>query len=163
MSHYIRSKTFGGTFFFTVNLQNRQLTTLVDNVDLLRESVREVKLKLPFEIIAWVVLPDHMHAIWRLPELDNDYSLRWKLIKTNFTKTLKARTNVQNKTWQNRFWEHEIRTNRDLQTHINYCYLNPVKHGYVQSTQDWPYSSFHRDVKRGLYDSNWNGFLNSAK
>ncbi|ETX12559.1 hypothetical protein MUS1_02910 [Marinomonas ushuaiensis DSM 15871] len=163
MSHYIRSKAFGGTFFFTVNLQNRQLTTLVDNVDLLRDSVRCVKSKHPFEIVAWVVLPDHMHAIWRLPEYDNDYSQRWKLIKTNFTKKLKRRTDVQNKTWQNRFWEHEIRTNHDLQTHINYCYLNPVKHGYVQSTHDWPYSSFHRDVKNGLYDFSWNGFLDSAE
>ncbi|AWY01075.1 transposase [Marinomonas primoryensis] len=159
MSDYIRSKRFGGTFFFTVTLKNRQSSLLVDHVDLLRESVRYVKSRRPFVIVAWVILPDHIHAIWRLPEGDNDFSRRWQLIKMLFTKKLKERTHRKMSVWQDRFWEHEIRSDEDLRVHIHYCYLNPVKHGYVLSTRDWPYSSFHRDVTLGLFDIHWNGLL----
>ena len=159
MSDYIRSKRFGGTFFFTVTLKNRQSSLLVDHVDLLRESVRYVKSRRPFAIVAWVILPDHIHAIWRLPEGDNDFSRRWQLIKMLFTKKLKERTHRKVSVWQDRFWEHEIRNDKDLRAHIHYCYLNPVKHDYVLSTRDWPYSSFHRDVALGLFDIHWNGLL----
>jgi putative transposase len=159
MSDYIRSKRFGGTFFFTVTLKNRQSSLLVDYVDLLRESVRYVKSHRPFVIVAWVILPDHIHAVWRLPKGDNDFSRRWQLIKMLFTKKLKERTHRKMSVWQDRFWEHEIRNDEDLRAHINYCYLNPVKHGYVLSTRYWPYSSFHRDVALGLFDIHWNGLL----
>tara|TARA_R110002167_G_scaffold117721_6_gene293873 strand:+ start:168 stop:647 length:480 start_codon:yes stop_codon:yes gene_type:complete len=159
MSDYIRSKRFGGTFFFTVTLKNRQSSLLVDHVDLLRESVRYVKSRRPFVIVAWVILPDHIHAVWRLPEGDNDFSRRWQLIKMLFTKKLKERTHRKMSVWQDRFWEHEIRNDEDLRAHIDYCYLNPVKHGYVLSTGDWPYSSFHRDVALELFDIHWNGLL----
>jgi putative transposase len=159
MSDYIRSKRFGGTFFFTVTLKDRQSSLLVDHVDLLRESVRYVKSRRPFVIVAWVILPDHIHAVWRLPEGDNDFPRRWQLIKMLFTKKLKERTHRKTSVWQDRFWEHEIRNDEGLRAHIDYCYLNPVKHGYVLSTGDWPYSSFHRDVALGLFDIHWNGLL----
>lgn len=159
MPRYIRSKRFGGTFFFTVTLRDRHSSVLVDHVDFLRECVRHVKSKRPFDIIAWVVLPDHIHAIWRLPEGDNAFSLRWQLIKMLFTKKLKERMHDKESVWQGRFWEHEIKSGDDLRAHIHYYYLNPVKHGYVLSTRDWPYSSFHRDVKLGLFDIHWNGLL----
>ena len=57
--------------------------------------------------------------------------------------------------WQNRFWEHTIRDENDLNTHLNYIHYNPVKHGYAKSVKDWEYSSFHKFVKKGLYDINW--------
>jgi putative transposase len=161
MSRYIRRKRFGGTFFFTVTLKDRGSCVLVEHIDLLRECVRKVKSKRPFEIVAWVVLPDHMHVIWRMPEDDSDFSRRWQLIKILFTKTLKENTRYKLSVWQERFWEHEIRSDDDLKNHIHYCYLNPVKHGYVSSTRDWPYSSFHRDVKLGLFDIDWNGLLHT--
>jgi putative transposase len=157
MPNYIRSKKRGGTFFFTVNLQNRQSSVLIDHINLLRESVFYVLKRRPFHIVAWVVLPNHIHAVWALPEGDNDYSRRWQLIKQLFTKKLWSLTGSQNTVWQKRFWEHEIKSEDDLNKHINYCYLNPVKHGHVSSTADWPYSSFHRDVKLGLFDNHWNG------
>ncbi|TYL46858.1 REP-associated tyrosine transposase [Marinomonas sp. IMCC 4694] len=159
MPNYVRSKQKGGTFFFTVALQNRQSCLLIDHIDLLRESVRYVKSRRPFTIVAWVVLPDHIHAVWTLPDGDNDFSRRWQLIKTLFTKKLKATTQYKHSIWQKRFWEHEIRTSDDLTAHINYCYLNPVKHGLVASTHEWPYSSFHRDVQRHLFDHNWNSII----
>ncbi|RBP83236.1 transposase [Marinomonas rhizomae] len=161
MPNYIRSKKRGGTFFFTVNLQNRQSSVLINHIDLLRESVSYVLKRRPFHIVAWVVLPDHIHAVWTLPEGDNDYSRRWQLIKQLFTKKLWGLTELQHTVWQPRFWEHEIKSEDDLNKHINYCYLNPVKHGYVSSTVDWPYSSFHRDVKLGLFDKHWNGNLHT--
>ncbi|WP_219704361.1 REP-associated tyrosine transposase, partial [Marinomonas lutimaris] len=103
MSRYIRRKRFGGTFFFTVTLKDRGSCVLVEHIDLLRECVRKVKSKRPFEIVAWVVLPDHMHVIWRLPEADSDFSRRWQLIKILFTKTLKEKTRYKLSVWQERF------------------------------------------------------------
>ena len=59
--------------------------------------------------------------------------------------------------WQCRFWEHTIKDDDNLQHCVDYCYINPVKHGLVKAVVDWPYSSFHRDVKRGIYPSDWAG------
>jgi putative transposase len=157
MPNYRRSKLPGGTFFFTITLKDRQSTILVDHIDLLRESVLDVIKKKPFDIVAWVVLPDHIHTIWTLPTADHDFSRRWQQIKILFTKKLQQRTSLKLYVWQNRFWEHEIKSPQDLEAHINYIYLNPVKHGLVAATKDWPYSSFHRDVQLGRFDLNWNG------
>ena len=151
MSNYIRSKRYGGTFFFTVTLKDRQSSALIDHIALLRESVSFTLSKKPFQIIAWVVLPDHLHAIWKLPEGDNDFSRRWQMIKSRFTRKLRETKEYHLSPWQDRFWEHEIQSEADLEAHIHYVYFNPVKHGYVESIQDWPYSSVHRDIKRGVY------------
>ncbi len=86
MSNYLRYRFAGGCYFFTVNLLERKNTLLVDHIDLLRESVRICKQKRPFHIDAWVVLPEHMHCIWTLPEGDIDFSNRWKIIKPIFQK-----------------------------------------------------------------------------
>jgi len=165
MSLYRRNHVEGGTYFFTVNLLEREKSLLVDHVDVLREAVAKVKRKRPFEIIAWVVLPDHLHAIWTLPERDADYSSRWREIKKAFVKQLQkgerlsaARLkNGERGIWQRRFWEHTIVSEADYRNHLDYVYLNPLKHGLVDQVKDWPYSSFHRDVERGLYDVNWCG------
>jgi len=153
----------GGTYFFTVNLLDRKKTLLVDYVDCLRESVASVKRKRPFHIDAWVVLPDHMHTVWTLPENDVDYSGRWREIKKAFNRYIPANELLsrarqkqgERGIWQRRFWEHTITTEADYRHHIDYVHVNPLKHGLVKRVKDWPYSSFHRYVQRGLYHENW--------
>ena len=113
----------------------------------------EVKSLHPFNIDAWALLPEHLHCIWTLPEGDTDFSKRWGLIKAKFSKELTGRGTPP--VWQNRFWEHLIRDDRDLQTHLDYIHYNPVKHGLVENPKDWPSSTFHRYVEEGFYPANW--------
>ncbi len=165
MMRYRRYFVEGGTYFFTVNLLERDKRLLVDHIDVLREAVRWVKQRYPFEIDAWVVLPDHLHAVLTLPEGDCDYSKRWREIKKRFSKALPAteylsavrRHKNERGIWQRRFWEHTIRDERDYWHHVNYVHYNPMKHGLVQRVIDWPYSSFHQAVKAGIYTPNWCG------
>lgn len=121
----------------------------------------------PFETVAMVLLPEHIHAIWTLPAADRDYSKRWGWIKKEFTKAwLLAGGGEQSQcgcrrrerrrgVWQRRFWEHTIRDEEDLESHFDYIHYNPVKHGWVKSPRDWPYSSFHRWVAAGHYAIDW--------
>jgi len=122
------------------------------HIDALRSATAQVKRRKPFLINGWVVLPEHMHCIWTLPESDSDYSGRWRDIKKQFTRTLQTKG-----IWQPRFWEHTLRNEEDYRRHMDYIYINPVKHGWVKRVQDWPYSTFHRDVQNGLYPLDWAG------
>jgi putative transposase len=163
MPNYRRNRLSGGTYFFTVNLFDRNSRLLTDNIDVLREAVRTVRTGAPFHIDAWVVLPEHMHCIWTLPPDDHDYSGRWHALKTIFATAMphgeprsEARVrNGERGIWQRRFWEHTIRGDRDYAAHMDYVHFNPVKHGLVAHAGDWPYSSFHRCVTRGLYPADW--------
>jgi putative transposase len=165
MSFYRRHRVPGGTYFFTVNLLDRKSDLLVRKIGLLREAVQSVRDALPFHIDAWVVLPEHMHCIWTLPSGDSDYPARWRAIKSYFARRIPgtearspARINQSERgIWQRRYWEHTIRDTRDYVAHVDYCYINPLKHGLVQSVPDWPHSSFHRDVRKGIYPGNWAG------
>ena len=165
MSVYRRNYVAGGTYFFTVNLLDRKKALLVDYVGALRESVAQVKRKRPFQIDAWVVLPDHMHAVWTLPEGDSDYSGRWREIKKAFNRYIPMdellsparQQQGERGIWQRRFWEHTIKSDVDYRHHIDYVHINPLKHGLVNSVKDWPYSSFHQYVKKGVYPENWCG------
>ena len=165
MSTYQRARLRGGTFFFTVTLADRRDTRLTDHINLLRDGFRIVDKRNPFKIIAICVLPDHIHAIWTLPEGDFDFSTRWSLVKRNFSRGLGPVPNLsaskiskrEKGIWQRRFWEHTIRDDLDLSRHIDYIHFNPVKHGYVTRVQDWPYSSFHRFVQRGDLPEDWGG------
>ena len=162
MVNYRRNFIKGGTYFFTVNLKNRQSTLLVDAIDQLRASFSYVQQQNPFNIIAIVILPEHLHCIWQLPENDNNYPERWKSIKSRFTRLLK-KTGInisknkhnEHNIWQRRYWEHTIRDENDLTRHIDYIHYNPVKHGWVESVKDWQYSSFHKYIKTGTLPSNW--------
>ena len=163
---YRRSRTAGGCYFFTVNLlERRNNDLLVRHIDLLRLSVRKVMRSLPFHVDGWVVLPDHLHCIWTLPTGDDDFSGRWRLIRSHFSRSLPAgerRSPVrmargERGIWQRRFWEHLIRDEEDYRRHMDYLHFNPVKHGYVQRVGDWPYSTFHRLVARGVYPADWAG------
>lgn len=164
MPNYRRNFITGGTFFFTVNLLERSPNDLlIRHIDLLRNAVRQVRNQHPFTINAWVILPDHLHCIWTLPEGDANYTLRWRLIKAEFSKSLprvERRSDVriargERGIWQRRFWEHTIRDEGDFAAHMDYIHYNPVKHGYVKSIVDWPYSTFHRCVERGIYPKDW--------
>jgi putative transposase len=119
----------------------------------------------PFTIDAMVVMPDHIHAIWTLPEDDRNFGVRWSLIKSRFTrqcddrckgeKTASRIARKQQAVWQHRFWEHEIRDEDDFIRHVEYIHYNPVKHGHVKAPSEWQYSSFHRYVKDGIYPVDW--------
>jgi len=156
----------GGTYFFTVNTHKRQKLFLnAGNVELLRMSMRTVMECQPFKIVAAVILPDHIHAIWTLPPGDADFPNRWRMIKGNFTRNLKCKPIIgqsqsrinkgEQFVWQRRFWEHLIRDESDLTNHIEYIHFNPVKHGLVSSPADWAYTSFLEYVKNGLYTVDW--------
>ena len=165
MPNYRRNRVPGGTYFFTVNLLDRKSALLVEYIDDLREAVRVVRQTQPFHIDAWVVLPEHMHAIWTLPSGDDRYSDRWRAIKKEFSKTIpktEYRSKIRIKRhergiWQRRFWEHTIRDEKDYAMHMDYVHYNPVKHGWSSTVKEWPYSSFHRMVKMGIYPSSWAG------
>ena len=86
MSHYRRSLAEGATFFFTLTLANRTSSLLTAEIDRLRNAYSRVHAKYPFETIAICVLPDHLHAVWRLPEADGDFGIRWSLIKRSYSK-----------------------------------------------------------------------------
>ncbi len=158
---YRRLYREGGTYFFTVVTENRR-PILISNIDNLRSAFRHVKKRHPFSIDAIVILPDHLHAIWKLPENDSDFSTRWMLIKKRFSSFLYdfpvstiKKSRREKGIWQRRFWEHLIRNDEDLKRHYDYIHYNPVKHGYVSKPADWQYSSFHSCVQKGLYPLHW--------
>jgi len=165
MPEYRRNRVAGGTYFFTVNLLNRTRPLLVEHVDALRDAVRRVHALTPFHIDAWVVLPEHMHALWTLPDGDADYRRRWQAIKMLFSRRIAAgealsasrRRRGERGIWQRRYWEHTIRSDDDYAAHMDYIHFNPVKHGLVSDVAAWPYSSFHKCVAMGFYPATWGG------
>jgi putative transposase len=164
MVRYRRNFVPGGTYFFTVTLADRSSSCLVDYVDALRAAFRVCRRERPFAIDAIVILPDHLHAIFTLPQGDADFSARWRRIKGRFSSHMialgafiKRRSNKDFALWQRRFWEHTIRNEDDFARHVDYIHFNPVKHGLVGRVRDWPYSSFHQYVRRGLLPDDWAG------
>ena len=168
MPGYTRSKQRGGTFFFTVVTHERhKLLLLAPVLSALRESFAEIQKVQPFTLNAWVVLPDHRHGIWTLPDGDRDYGKRWGRIKAGVSTRLaksyrfKPEENTsrfrrnESPVWQRRFWEHRIRDEIDLYAHMDYIHYNPVQHGLAASVKDWRFSSFHTYVKRRVYSRDW--------
>lgn len=190
MSDYIRPRVPGATVFFTVGLAERKSSLLVDHVEILRGAVRRTRSERPFQIDAWVVLPDHLHAVWTLPEGDFDFSTRWSAIKARFTRDLRTlesncrrpgfsparpaleiptelpvvksgrfaglkpglrRNKREQAVWQRRFWDHHVRGPEDYAAAVRYCHINPVKHGYVERPEDWPYSTVHWAIRKGQW------------
>ena len=155
MPQYRRLYMPGATYAFTVTLADRKSQLLIDEIERFRRSYNKVKLRHPFSTIAFCILPDHLHVIWRMPENDANFSLRWNRIKSNFSRGLPASVerseskyrHREKGIWQRRFWEHQIRDEEDLISHINYIHQNPVKHGYVKNAKDWQYSSIHYFVE----------------
>ena len=182
MPNYRRARVPGATYFFTAALAERNTPLLVKNIGLLRNALRATRRDHPFRIDAMVVLPDHLHAVWTLPDRDADFPTRWGAIKGRFSRsvreagfecragftppriwsgrnggvhpalrTAKGEVGI----WQRRYWEHLIRDDTDFRNHVEYCHFNPVKHGLVARVGDWPYSSFHRFVRAGMYPAEW--------
>lgn len=165
MPNYRRNRVPGATYFFTANLFDRHSMLLVSHIEALRDAVRRVRQSAPFHIDAWVVLPDHMHCMWTLPEGDDNFPARWRAIKIRFSKSLPRqekptdamRRRGERGIWQRRYWEHTIRDDRDYASHMDYIHFNPVKHEVASDPAGWPFSSFRRCVDAGLYPANWLG------
>lgn len=168
MSNYRRANTAGATYFFTVVTYHRRAFLCDEDVrDALKQAIHKVREKHPFTIEAWVLLPDHIHTIWTLPPNDANFALRWQLIKRYVTQSCGARLHNpqwmnasktkhrESTLWQRRYWEHQIRDDLDYAKHMDYLNYNPVKHQLVKQVKDWPYSTFHRYVKQGVYGENW--------
>lgn len=155
MPNYRRPRAAGAATFFTVRLAQPGSDLLVQRIDLLREAVRRTLDERPVTIDAWVVLPDHLHCIWRLPHGDGDFPTRWRLIKARFSRRLppgrRRPSHVrrgERGIWQRRYWEHHIRNDEDHAAHMRYCWWNPVKHGLVDRPGDWPHASFRHAAGR---------------
>jgi putative transposase len=154
MPRYIRAQQPGGTFFFTVvTHRRRKLFYDINNRMIFKKVIMEVQSTHPFNVDAWVLLPEHLHCIWTLPERDMDFSKRWGLIKAKFSK--ESKWHRTNSVWQNRFWEHLIRNDQDFQRHLDYIHYNPVKHGLVNGPIEYPWGSFQQHVAKGNYQKNW--------
>ncbi|WP_370205467.1 REP-associated tyrosine transposase [Pararhodobacter marinus] len=157
MSSYRRLRLPGATIFFSVHLARRGDTLLTDQVDRLRLAVARTRHERGFTIDAMVVLPDHLHCVWTLPEADCDYATRWRLIKARFSTGLPAGPRRASHVkrgekglWQRRYWEHHVRDDDEYAALLAYCRDDPVKHGLVARPEDWPFASVHRDRRAGL-------------
>lgn len=171
MPNYRRAMSPGGTFFFTVVTHDRRPILTGESAHAaLRHAIARTRQDHPFEVDAIVVLPDHLHAIWTLPNHDADFSTRWRLIKARFTRqwltsndaaglssrpTFARPSRGERAVWQQRFWEHVIRDEDDLQRHLDYVHYNPVKHGLAKCPHAWEWSSFSRMVASMNYEKNW--------
>ena len=170
MTDYRRVKYEGGYYFFTVVTHGRRDFLTEENARLcLRQSINITKEKSYFDVIAFCLLPNHLHCIWKLPEGDSDYSLRWSRIKSGFTRLYLKNGGKESRQclsriakrrrgiWQRRFWEHQIRDETDLQNHVDYIHYNPLKHELVEKVEDWPWSTYHRYIKEHKYTKDrWN-------
>ncbi|WP_030071981.1 REP-associated tyrosine transposase [Halomonas alkaliantarctica] len=155
MATFRRAYIPGATYFFTVVTHDRRpLLAEQQNIDALGQAFRRVKKDKPFMMEAVVLLPDHLHCLWTLPQGDADYSSRWRDIK-KFASRSFALPNKTASAWQRGFWEHAIRNEADWRHHMDYIHYNPVKHGWAKAPRDWPWSSFHSHVKNGWYQDNW--------
>jgi len=175
MPNYRRSKTRGGTYFFTVVTCKRQeILCKPQSRIALRDAIEAVRGLLPFHVDAWVLLPDHLHCIWTLPEGDADFPKRWGMIKSRFTKKVKnvgwalptnkkySISRIRHRDaniWQRRFWEHQIRDQEDFNRHCDYIHYNPVKHRLVDDPKKWEFSTIHRFIEKGVYPRHWGGFM----
>ena len=158
MSQYKRFYQSGGNYFFTlVAYDRRPIFANSENVKHFKIAINKVKKKYPFSLNAIVILPDHLHCLWKLPENDGDFSTRWRLIKRYFSMEMQTSINhrKEKEVWQRRFWEHIIRNENDWQKHMDYIHYNPVKHGLVKSPKDWKDSSFNYWVDKGIYEKDW--------
>lgn len=157
----------GASYFFTLIVHQRApLFSDAIAIDLFTRAVRKVQSERPFTLEAQVILPDHVHLLWTLPEGDTDYPTRVRLIKAAFTRLLlrsrppaeRSHSRIakgEQAVWQRRYWERTIRDERDFQANLHYIHINPVKHGLVSAARDWPHSTFRDWVARGAYDESW--------
>ena len=148
-------------FSLRSHLLERHKTLLTDNIDLLKQSFEHVKQSHPFNIDAIVILPEHLHSIWTLPETDTGFAMRWRLIKSTFSKGLPKDEHI-NKTrhsknergiWQRRYWEHLIRRRKRLYEIMLTIFIT-IQSNMVMSIKPsiGHYSSIHKFVRDGIID-----------
>jgi putative transposase len=158
MPNYRRDYS-GHCWFFTVVTHRRRALLTGDAARAaLHASIAECRVRYPFAVDAWVLLPDHLHCIWTLPDADRDYSRRWSFIKRRFTQRLREASGGHGPPhWQDRFWAHRIDDETDYARHVDYIHINPVKHEFVRSAAEWPWSTLHRYVREGVLPDDWGG------
>lgn len=155
MPNYRRSRE-GSRFFFTLVTEGRARILLSEIArSALRRAFRETRERWPFAVEGIVLLEDHLHVVWALPEGDVGYPKRWGFIKKRFTQMYLEAGGRERGVWQRRYWEHTLRDEDDYRAHMDYLHYNPVKHGLAECPKAWEYSSFHRCVGRGLYEEDW--------
>jgi putative transposase len=170
MPNYVRWRERGASYFFTlVTHKRRPISSDESARRLLKRSMAEARRQLPFDMFACVLLPDHLHCLWTLPDDDDDFPKRWSIIKRFFSKAYVAnggfaapiasrRTRKRELgVWQPRYWEHRIRNEEEWYAYRDYIHWNPVKHDYVECPADWPWSSIHRHIQKGWVDPHWPG------
>ncbi len=170
MPNYRRVFEDGYSYFITVTTYNRK-PILIQNINILRESFYLSKQKYDYKIEAIVILPDHFHTIIT-PAYAKEYPKIISHIKRSFlflldpkqkeiaknALPLSKQKRKQSGIWQNRYYEHTIRDEKDFKIRFDYIHFNPVKHGLVSRVKDWQFSSFFKYVKKGWYHMDWGDF-----
>lgn len=157
MTNYCDNRVPGATFFFTVRLLDRDSTLLTDHFAAFGEAMRQARTRKPFHVDAWVVLPDHAHAIWTLPPGDHDCATRWRAVKIAFSKALNKATpglkpgaDGDGTVWERHYREYRVGDDADYAALVDYVHGNPMRHGLCEHPADWPWSSLHRFIAAGL-------------
>ncbi len=158
--HRLYLKNYNYIFFTIVTYDRKNI--LFDNINFLRNAFKYAMKKYEFEIVAIVILDNHIHCILNIQDI-NIFSKIIYSIKHNFSVQLNANPNISESKqkkgekgiWQRRFYDHVIRDEKDLYKHIDYIHFNPIKHKYVNTTKDFPYSTFNKFVSSGYYNENW--------
>ena len=168
MGNYRREYDRGRVYFLTQVTYARQDWLCGELArSALRQAINQVRRKYPFQIDAFVLLPDHFHCLWTLPENDGNYSVRMRLIKSHVTQSIgdqlqldlevstsRSRRRERN-LWQRRFWEHRVHDQSEFSAYCDYIHINPIKHGLCKSPTDWQWSTVHRFIQQGIYPTNW--------
>lgn len=164
MTHYRDNRVPGATFFFTVRLLDPDSTLLTDHFPAFGEAMRQVRVRKPFHVDAWVVLPNHAHAIWTLPPGDHDCATRWRAVKIAFSKALHkaqhpcARTGAgaragalaDSAIWERHYYDYRIGCDEEYAALVDYLHGDPVHHGLCERAEHWQWSSLHRFVAAGF-------------
>jgi putative transposase len=155
MTPYRDNRVPGMTTFFTVRLLDRNSTLLTDHFSAFGEAMRQARVRKPFHVDAWVVLPDHAHAIWTLPPGDHDCATRWRAVKIAFSKALnKTGLALAGATaatiWERHYRDYRIGDDDEYAALIDYVHSNPMRHGLCERAGEWPWSSLHRFVAAGF-------------
>jgi putative transposase len=153
MNYYRDNRVPGGTFFFTVRLLDRGSSLLTDHIAAFGDAIRQARVRKPFHVDGWVVLPDHAHAMWTLPPGDHDCSSRWRAVKIAFSKALRkslAGAGDEGAIWARQYQEFRVSSDTEYASLIDYMHTNPVRHGLCPSPPEWPWSSVHRFIASGL-------------
>lgn len=158
MVRYRRNKTGNpdDLFFFSIVTENRlQRFSSPGLLNLVINVMKRVRARFGIKFRAWAVLPDHLH--WLIAPRGADYSKVVYSFKRGVGAELKKLKLIGkgDKIWQDRYWEHTIKSDEEYIRCVEYIHYNPVKHGWVKTPRDWRFSSFHEYVKRGIYPEDW--------